>query len=130
MVGSQPVVAEQQVGARNPRIRIPAYALGAHTASLGLAFYANEAAPAHQSGAIIGQHGSWNREPRSGYQVLFVPFDESGQPIGVPLPILTGFLDDKGRAMGRPVGVVVDQSGDILLADDVGGMVWRVATDR
>ena len=101
--------------------------LGAHTASLGLAFYANEAMPAFQSGAIIGQHGSWNREPKSGYQVIFVPFDQSGQPVGAPLPILTGFLDDKGRAMGRPVGVVVDQNGGILVADDVGGVVWRVA---
>jgi glucose/arabinose dehydrogenase len=92
-----------------------------------LAFYANEAMPAFQSGAIIGQHGSWNREPKSGYQVIFVPFDKSGQPVGTPLPILTGFLDDKGRAMGRPVGVVVDQKADILVADDVGGMVWRVS---
>ena len=121
------VMRRPQDGARKPSIRIPAYALGAHTASLGLAFYANEAMPAFQSGAIIGQHGSWNREPKSGYQVIFVPFDKSGQPVGAPLPILTGFLDDKGRAMGRPVGVVVDQNGGILVADDVGGVVWRVA---
>jgi glucose/arabinose dehydrogenase len=86
--------------------------------------------PAFQSGAIIGQHGSWNREPKSGYQVIFVPFDKSGQPVGAALPILTGFLDDKGRAMGRPVGVVVDQNGGILVADDVGGVVWRVAIER
>jgi glucose/arabinose dehydrogenase len=92
-----------------------------------LAFYANDAMPAFQSGAIIGQHGSWNREPKSGYQVLFVPFDTSGQPVGMPLPILTGFLDDQGQAMGRPVGVVIDQSGGILVADDVGGVVWRVS---
>lgn len=119
--------AMRQAGAPSPSIRIPAYALGAHTASLGLAFYANEAMPAFQSGAIIGQHGSWNREPKSGYQVLFVPFDTSGQPVGAPLPILTGFLDAQGRAMGRPVGVVIDQSGSILVADDVGGVVWRVS---
>ena len=121
------VMRRPQDGARKPSVRIPAYALGAHTASLGLAFYANEAMPAFQSGAIIGQHGSWNREPKSGYQVIFVPFDQSGQPVGAPLPILTGFLEDKGRAMGRPVGVVVDPKGGILVADDVGGVVWRVA---
>ena len=121
------VMMRPQDGARKPWVRIPAYALGAHTASLGLAFYANEAMPAFQSGAIIGQHGSWNREPKSGYQVIFVPFDKSGQAVGAALPILTGFLDDKGRAMGRPVGVVVDQKADILVADDVGGMVWRVS---
>ena len=121
------MTAMRQAGARSPSIRVPAYALGAHTASLGLAFYANDAMPAFQSGAIIGQHGSWNREPKSGYQVLFVPFDTSGQPVGMPLPILTGFLDDQGQAMGRPVGVVIDQSGGILVADDVGGVVWRVS---
>ena len=120
-------ITGQQTGAQNPKVRIPAYALGAHTASLGLAFYAHDAIPVFKNGAIIGQHGSWNREPKSGYQVLFVPFNEVGQPIGAPRHILTGFLDDKGRAMGRPVGVVVDQRGDILVADDVGGMVWRVS---
>lgn len=114
-------------GRQKPRTRIPAYALGAHTASLGLAFYPQGAVPGLRNGAIIGQHGSWNREPKSGYQVLFVPFDECGQPVGPPTPILTGFLDDQARAMGRPVGVVVDQRGGILVADDVGGMVWRVS---
>jgi glucose/arabinose dehydrogenase len=122
------VMTAPQAGARKPPIRIPAYALGAHTASLGLAFYTHGAAPALKDGAIIGQHGSWNREPKSGYQVIFVPFDKSGQPVGAPRLILTGFLDDKGRAMGRPVGVVVDQNGGILVADDVGGMVWLVAS--
>ena len=129
-LGNLSVMTGQQAGERTPSTRIPAYALGAHTASLGLAFYANEAMPSFKSGAIVGQHGSWNREPRSGYQVVFVPFDKSGQPAGAPLPILTGFLDVKGRAMGRPVGVVVDQSGGILVADDVGGIVWRVAAKR
>ena len=120
------VMTEPQAGARKPPIRIPAYALGAHTASLGLAFYTHGAVPALKDGVIIGQHGSWNREPKSGYQVIFVPFDASGQPVGSPVPVLTGFLDNKGQAMGRPAGVIIDQSNGILIADDVGGIVWRV----
>ena len=103
----------------------PDYALGNHTASLGLAFYAAELMPQYRGGALIGQHGSWNRKPHSGYKVIFVPF-RNGQPSGKPQDILTGFLSDKGDAFGRPVGVAVDFSGAILVADDVGDMIWRV----
>jgi glucose/arabinose dehydrogenase len=106
---------------------VPDYALGAHTASLGLAFYDAKAFPQHYwNGAFIGQHGSWNRKPRSGYKVVFVPFDD-GKPSGPPEDILTGFLSADGHAQGRPVGVAVDHSGALLVADDVGNAVWRVA---
>ncbi|GGD66061.1 PQQ-dependent sugar dehydrogenase [Caballeronia grimmiae] len=106
---------------------VPDYALGAHTASLGLAFYDAKAFPQHYwNGAFIGQHGSWNRKPKSGYKVVFVPF-ENGKPSGPPEDILTGFLGSDGRALGRPVGVAVDHAGGLLVADDVGNTVWRVA---
>ncbi|MDR5747581.1 sorbosone dehydrogenase family protein [Caballeronia sp. LZ029] len=106
---------------------VPDYALGAHTASLGLAFYDGKAFPEHyRNGAFIGQHGSWNRKPRSGYKVIFVPF-EDGKPSGPPEDILTGFLSSDGHALGRPVGVAVDGKGALLVADDVGNTVWRVA---
>ena len=104
----------------------PDYSLGSHTASLGLAFYDAEALPEkYRGGAFIGQHGSWNRKPRSGYEVIFVPF-RAGKPAGQPESILTGFVDDHGNAQGRPVGVAVDKRGSILVADDVGNIVWRV----
>ena len=104
----------------------PDYALGAHTASLGLAFYDGKLFPAsYQGGAFIGQHGSWNRKPRSGYKVIFVPFAD-GRPSGPPQDFLTGFLDGD-VAHGRPVGVAVDRAGALLVADDVGNIVWRVA---
>ena len=73
----------------------------------------------------MGQHGSWNRKPRSGYQVLFVPF-ANGRPANLPEKVLTGFLNDKGEAQGRPVGVAIDEAGALLVADDVGNAVWRV----
>lgn len=112
------------------RARAPDYALGAHTASLGLAFYDASAFPArYRGGAFIGQHGSWNREPRSGYQVVFVPF-AAGRPSGVMEPVLTGFLDAEGQARGRPVGVAVDATGALLVADDVGNIVWRLKAVR
>ena len=82
--------------------------------------------PGYRHGAFIGQHGSWNRKPRSGYKVLFVPF-EKGKPSGPPEDILTGFVSESGEAWGRPVGVVVDKSGALLVADDVGNVVWRVS---
>ncbi|SAK62036.1 glucose/sorbosone dehydrogenase-like protein [Caballeronia temeraria] len=105
----------------------PDYAIGAHTASLGLAFYDADAFPEHyRNGAFIGQHGSWNRKPRSGYKVIFVPF-ENGKPSGPPEDILTGFLSSDGHALGRPVGVAIDGKGALLVADDVGNTVWRVA---
>ncbi len=105
----------------------PDYALGPHTASLGLAFSRPGALPAAFSrGAFVGQHGSWNRVPRSGYKVVFVPFAD-GRPSGPPVDVLGGFLDQDGRAQGRPVGVALDRQGALLVADDVGNTVWRVA---
>ena len=105
----------------------PDYALGAHTASLGLTFGEGTLMPAAmRNGAYVGQHGSWNRSPRSGYQVIFVPF-AGGAPNGMPVPVLTGFLNEEGRAMGRPVGVQFDRLGALLVADDVGNVIWRVS---
>ena len=104
---------------------VPDYALGAHTASLGLAFYTGAALPAYKNGALVGQHGSWNRKPFAGYKLIFVPFSD-GKPSGPPQDVLTGFLSADGKANGRPVGVAVDQAGAILLADDVGNTVWRI----
>jgi glucose/arabinose dehydrogenase len=104
----------------------PDYALGPHTASLGLALSEGARLPQpFQGGMFIGQHGSWNREPLSGYKVIFVPFRE-GRPSGPPLDVLTGFLDGDGNARGRPVGVAIDKRGGLLVADDVGNVVWRV----
>lgn len=106
--------------------RVPEYALGAHTASLGLAWsQGNTLPPAFAHGMFVGQHGSWNRQPHSGYKVIFVPFTE-GKPSGLPLDVLTGFLSDSGQAFGRPVGVALDKQGALLVADDVGNVVWRV----
>ena len=108
--------------------RVPDYALGPHTASLGLTFAAGNALPAaFATGAFVGQHGSWNRRPHSGYKVIFVPF-ENGQPTGQPVDVLTGFLTADGAANGRPVGVTIDRRGALLVADDVGNVVWRVTT--
>ncbi len=105
----------------------PDYGLGAHTASLGLTFYTGEALPAeYRNGAFIGQHGSWNRRPFSGYKVVFVPFS-GGKPSGEPKDILTGFVNGNEQAMGRPVGVRVDARGALLVADDVGNIIWRVS---
>ena len=104
----------------------PDYVLGAHVAALGLAFYDSEMFPArYRGGAFIGEHGSWNRKPRSGYKVVFVPF-ANGKPNGYPEDILTGFVDSGGNVRGRPVGVVVDRQGALLVADDVGNTIWRV----
>ena len=105
---------------------VPAYALGSHTAPLGLAFCEGGMFPArYRGGAFIGQHGSWNRKPPSGYAVIFVPFRD-GRPDGSPETILDGFLNEEGEARGRPVGVVFDAAGALLVADDVGNAVWRV----
>jgi glucose/arabinose dehydrogenase len=104
----------------------PDYALGAHVAPLGLAFYEGQLLPQRYSGgAFVAEHGSWNRRPRSGYKVVFVPF-EGGRPAGMPEDVLTGFVDAEGNAYGRPVGVAVDRPGALLVADDVGNVVWRV----
>lgn len=107
----------------------PDYALGAHTASLGLAFYTASMFPEHfHGGAFIGQHGSWNRSYFTGYKVIFVPF-KNGMPDGSPEDFLTGFMTDPkaGKAYGRPVGVALDRTGALLVADDTGNIIWRVA---
>lgn len=106
--------------------RRPDYALGAHTAPLGLAFAdtAKLGAP-FASGAFIARHGSWNSKPKVGYDVIFVPF-RNGQPSGMPLNVLTGFLDNQGKAQGRPAMVAVDKTGALLVSDDVGNIIWRV----
>ena len=104
----------------------PDYALGAHVAPLGLAYADGTALPApFTRGMFIGQHGSWNRKPRSGYNVVFVPFSD-GRPSGAPVDVLTGFVGPDGEAYGRPVGVALDRRGALLVADDVGNVVWRV----
>lgn len=123
---------------RDERVEIPAnvrlreplapdFALGAHTASLGLYFYRFDGFPEHYwNGAFIGQHGSWNRSEPVGYKVAFVPF-ANGRPSDDVEDFLTGFLNAEGQAQGRPVGVAMDQTGALLVADDVGNIVWRVA---
>lgn len=105
---------------------VPDYALGAHTASLGIAFAEGARLPGFEEGLFVGQHGSWNREPHSGYKVIFVPFKD-GKPGGLPHDVLDGFLDADNQAQGRPVGVVVDSQGALLVADDVGNVIWRVS---
>jgi glucose/arabinose dehydrogenase len=109
------------------RAIVPDYALGPHTGSLGLTSSRGTTLPARfRNGMFVGQHGSWNRKPLSGYQVIFVPF-ANGRPTGaLPIEVLTGFLDSEGHARGRPVGVAIDKRGALLVADDVGNAVWRV----
>lgn len=105
----------------------PDYALGPHTASLGLASSVGTSLPEiFSNGMFIGQHGSWNRKPHSGYKVVFVAF-ENGKPVGKPVDVLTGFLNNDGKAYGRPVGVSLDKVGALLVADDVGNIIWRVS---
>jgi glucose/arabinose dehydrogenase len=121
---------DDRVKPQNPdmvaRAIAPDYALGAHTASLGLCWSGNaKLSSAFQHGMFIGQHGSWNRKTRSGYKVVFVGF-EQGAPRGLPIEVLGGFLDAKGDAQGRPVGLAIDKQGSLLVADDVGNSVWRV----
>ncbi|GAA0294963.1 sorbosone dehydrogenase family protein [Sphingomonas oligophenolica] len=118
----------------NPALRArltrPDFALGPHTAALGLTFAAEaRLGPAFANGAFVGEHGSWNRVPASGYKVVFIPFGTNGQPLkgGKPADVLTGFLDANGHAQGRPVGVTIDRTGALLVADDVGNIVWRVS---
>ncbi|MGH6771040.1 MAG: PQQ-dependent sugar dehydrogenase [Xanthobacteraceae bacterium] len=122
---------DKRVEPENPQMvakaLVPDYALGNHVAPLGLTFAQGDLLPAqYRSGAFIGEHGSWNRNPRSGYKVVFIPF-ANGRPNGKPLDVLTGFVDDDGKAQGRPVGVATDKAGALLVADDVGNVVWRVA---
>jgi glucose/arabinose dehydrogenase len=110
---------------------VPDYALGSHVAPLGLVFYEKNLFPEkYKGGAFIGEHGSWNRKPLSGYRVVFVPFKDGRPSAAAPVDILTGFVDDDGKAMGRPVGVAVDGKGALLVADDVGNAIWRVTPAR
>jgi glucose/arabinose dehydrogenase len=109
--------------------RKPEYALGAHTAPLGLVFAGagNVLGEAYANGAFIARHGSWNRKPLSGYDVVFVKFDANGNPLGKPLPVLTGFLiGDGGETHGRPVWLAWDKAGGLLVSDDTAGVIWRV----
>jgi glucose/arabinose dehydrogenase len=108
----------------------PDYAIGAHTAPLGLAFAGDaKLGRRFSNGAFIGLHGSWNRVPPSGYKVVYVPFGDNGFPVkgAKPVDVLTGFLNKDGQAQGRPVGVITDRNGGLLVADDVGNVIWRVS---
>jgi glucose/arabinose dehydrogenase len=117
---------DARVNPQNPELVAkaiaPDYAVGPHTASLGLSFAEGSKLPGFTEGVFIGQHGSWNRKPHSGYKVIFVPFAQ-GKPTGMPIDVLSGFLNKDEKAMGRPVGVVIDKQGDLLVADDVGNKV-------
>ncbi|PKP90012.1 MAG: sorbosone dehydrogenase, partial [Alphaproteobacteria bacterium HGW-Alphaproteobacteria-16] len=111
----------------------PDYALGAHTAPLGLTFAQDlKLGEKWDSGAFVGLHGSWNRVPASGYKVVFVPFGDRGLPVAdsKPVDVLTGFLNADGQAQGRPVGVTADRTGALLVADDVGNVIWRVSATQ
>jgi glucose/arabinose dehydrogenase len=108
---------------------VPDYGLGSHRAPLGLAFADGKLKGPFASGAFIGEHGSWNRQPLAGYKVVFVPFS-GGKPSGPPVDFLTGFVSDDGKALGRPVGVAIDRTGAVLVADDVGNTVWRISPMR
>ncbi|WOK35555.1 sorbosone dehydrogenase family protein [Sphingomonas sp. C3-2] len=114
-------------------VKRPDYALGPHVAALGLAFADGvNLGPDYANGAFIGLHGSWNRKPLSGYKVVYVPFGKTGYPLtdAKPQDFLTGFLDADGKARGRPVGVIADRTGGLLVADDVGNAIWRVSQPR
>jgi hypothetical protein len=106
----------------------PDYALSSHVAPLGVAMYTGTGLPANfRNGAFVGEHGSWNRTPLNGYKVVFVPFS-GGRPSGPAQDVVTGFLDANNHAHGRPVGLAVDRTGGLLIADDVGNTVWRVSS--
>jgi glucose/arabinose dehydrogenase len=103
----------------------PDYALGAHVAALGLAYSDSNSLPKNlTNGMFVGEHGSWNRKPPAGYKVVFIPF-ANGQPTGTPIDVLTGFVGKEGEGWGRPVGVAIDKRGALLVADDVGNVIWR-----
>ena len=106
----------------------PDYGLSSHVAALGLAFSQGETlSPAFANGVFVGEHGSWDRSPVNGYQVIFVPL-VNGRPAGAPVPVVTGFLaKDSKTVRGRPVGVALDHTGALLIADDTGNVVWRVS---
>ncbi len=126
---------DDRVEPKNPALqeysKRPDYALGPHVAALGLAFSTDsKLGDRWASGAFVGEHGSWNRKPVSGYKVVYVPFAANGYPVRgtKPVDVLTGFLDKDGKAQGRPVGVITDKAGALLVADDVGNRIWRVST--
>jgi len=105
---------------------VPDYALSSHVAPLGMTFYTGSNLPApYRGGAFVAEHGSWDRSPLNGYKVVYVPFS-GGRPSGVAQPVVTGFLDARNHARGRPVGLAVDRDGGLLIADDLGDTVWRV----
>jgi hypothetical protein len=121
---------DSRVKPQNPELVakaiVPDYAVGNHVAALGLAFSSDARLGAQfANGAFVSEHGSWNRDPLSGYKVVFVPF-ANGKPNGMPVDVLTGFLSPDGKAQGRPVGVAMDKPGALLVADDVGNTIWRV----
>jgi glucose/arabinose dehydrogenase len=104
----------------------PDYGLSSHVAPLGLAFYTGTSFPeSFRGGAFVGEHGSWNRPEPNGYKVVYIPFKD-GQPAGAPVDFVTGFLQQDGKARGRPVGVAVDRGGALIVADDAGNTVWRI----
>jgi glucose/arabinose dehydrogenase len=106
---------------------VPDYALSSHVAPLGLAMYSGNSLPAnYREGAFVGEHGSWDRTPLNGYKVVFIPFS-GGKPSGIAQDVVTGFLDANDHTHGRPVGLAVDRTGALLIADDVGDTVWRVS---
>jgi glucose/arabinose dehydrogenase len=106
----------------------PDYALSSHVAPLSMTFYSGNSLPsAYRGGAFVGEHGSWDRDQFNGYKVVYVPFT-NGRPDGKAQDIVTGFLTDRGEVRGRPVGVAVDKTGALLIADDAGGTVWRVTS--
>ncbi len=109
-------------------VRKPQFALGAHVAPLGLVFSTGgqRLGAGFANGAFIARHGSWNRHPLSGYDVVFVKFDANGNPLGLPVPVLTGFLNGKGDTHGRPTWLAFDQGGALLVSDDTAGIIWRV----
>lgn len=128
---------DRRVEPRNPALqqysKRPDYALGPHVAALGLTFTDGlRLGPRFGNGAIVGEHGSWNRKPPSGYKVVYVPFGTNGFPVrgAKPVDLLTGFLTEDGKARGRPVGVEADRTGALLVADDVGNVVWRVSAPQ
>jgi glucose/arabinose dehydrogenase len=109
------------------RAIMPDYALTSHVAPLGLAFYTSTSFPAlFRGGAFVGEHGSWNRAELNGYKVVFIRF-AGGRPIGNPMTFVSGFLNSAGKIRGRPVGLTVDRTGSLIIADDVGNAVWRVS---
>lgn len=112
----------------NEYVRKPEYALGAHVAALGLRFAVagNRLGTHFGNGAFIARHGSWNRKPLVGYDVIFVTFDANGNPRGQPVPVLTGFLTDAGETHGRPTWLAFDRTGALLVSDDTGGIIWRL----